>query len=470
MAKGPTISTTFNAIDRVSRPMQRMAKNVSRIATVAGAAVSTGLGAGLAFAVREASKIEDAVAGFTPLLGSVGKANELVDQLNKTAATTPFQFENIAAAAKQLLPVMNQDIARTTETFRMLGDTAGGNAQKLESITRGFTKAMLKGKVDMESLNMIAEAGVPIYSELANSLGVSVEEMMKMSSAGKIASSDLEDAFKNMTSEGGIFFNGMAIASQTFTGKMSTLKDNIALTAAAVGSTLLPMLKDYVDMATQAAAGIKSWVEANKEMIGQKIEETLDGIIRAATILWKLWDSGIIPAVLAVIAVFQILYPIIVSVVGIIKIWKTAQLSLNAVLMANPIGLIVVGIAALVAVVVLLWKNWDKVTAVLQKVWDFMKAMAAWIADKFLGVIDKVVSGAQVIGGALKGFGDSISGGGRGRGTPLVGRNDAQMAGAGAMNSSQLSVNFNNAPAGTTFRQTGSAPGITVDTGRRGRL
>jgi len=507
MAKGPTVSTTFNAIDKVSRPMQRMARNVTRIATMAGAAVATGLGAGIAFAVREASKIEDAVAGFTPLLGGVEKANELVDQLNKTAATTPFQFEHIAAAAKQLLPVMNQDIERTTATFRMLGDTAGGNAQKLESITRGFTKAMLKGKVDMESLNMIAEAGVPIYTELANSLGVSVEEMMKMSSAGNIASSDLEDAFKNMTKEGGIFFNGMAIASQTFTGKMSTLKDNIALTAAAVGKTMLPMLKDYLDIITEVAGKIKGWVEANQEMIGQKIKAFLNGLIKAAKTLWKLWDSGLIPALLAGIAAFQILFPIITTLVGLYKIWSAAQLTLNAIMAANPVGLIVLGIAALIAIGILLYKNWDLVKEKfwqfvnflkegIQKIWNWFSNLldnpffvgvgllfAPWLTIPALiikhwqPIMDFFKKIVDVVGGAISAVGDFFGGanapqpsrGGDPRAQRgVVGRNDGVAGSRAAAYNSTVDVNFNNLPKDSTVKQSGRAPAITVNTGFNG--
>lgn len=435
MAKGPTISTTFNAIDKVSRPMQKMARNVGRIATMAGAAVATGLGAGLAFAVREASKIEDAVAGFTPLLGGVEKANELVEQLNKTAATTPFQFENIAASAKQLLPVMNQDIERTTETFRMLGDTAGGNAQKLESITRGFTKAMLKGKVDMEALNMIGEAGVPIYSELADSMGVSVQEMMDLSRQGKISSSDLEDAFRNMTKEGGIFFNGMEIASKTFSGRMSTLKDNIALTAAAIGKTMLPMLKDYIDMATKVAANVKAWVEANQELIGQKIKEVIDGIVKTAKVLWKLWDNGLIPALIAGVAAFQILLPLITSIVGIIKVWQGAQLTINLLLAANPIGLWVTAIAAVIAGVTWIIKNKDKIGEAMGKT--------------------KTPEGMEQQSRRIES--------GRTRG--LVGRNDGIAQGGGVGGSAALDVNINGAPEGTTTRSRGRLRGIEVNTG-----
>jgi tape measure domain-containing protein len=153
--------------------------------------------------VGQASKIENMVAAFTPLTGGAENAQKMIKALNKEAATTPFELEGIGKVAKQLLPILGNDVQAVTKTFRMLGDTAGGSIEKLDTITRGYTKALMKGKVDMEALNMIAEAGVPIYQELAKSLGVSVAEMTQMSSAGKITSSDLTKAFEAMTSSGG---------------------------------------------------------------------------------------------------------------------------------------------------------------------------------------------------------------------------------------------------------------------------
>lgn len=461
MAKGPTVSTTFNAIDRVSAPMKRLTSKVTKFAAIGGAALTTGLAFGFKAVLAEASKIEDAVAGFTPLLGGVEKANELVGMLNKTAASTPFQFEDISAAAKQLLPVMNGDLEKTISTFRALGDTAGGNAQKLDSITRGFTKSMLKGKVDMESLNMIAEAGVPIYSELAKSLDVSVAEMMKMSSAGKIASSDLEKAFQNMTTEGGIFYNGMTIASKTLSGKLSTLKDNIALTAAGIGTALLPTIKPLVDKAIEMAGAMREWIEANQELIQQKVGEAIEKIVKVAKTLWMLWDSGLIPAILAGVAAFQILYPVIVSIVGIIKVWQTAQLTLNAIMLANPVGLIVAGIALLIAGIVLLIKNLDKVKAWFRKIGDFIQPF-----------IDKITAFTSGIG---KFFGDNSTGFSQeeiaqqraSRG--LVGRNDGTISRSETSSNSTVDVNLNNLPYGSTVRQRGNADAVSMNYGYASR-
>ena len=292
-----SMSATISMIDKVSRPMGKAGESVTGFSnkmqkqfrkaegsafsfgsvvkrTLAAGAIYKGFGllkSGIGSFITEASKIEDAVAGFTPLMGNTKKATELVERLNEEAASTPFQFEGIASVASQLLPVMNGSIEDTANTFRMLGDTAGGNIQKLDSITRGYTKALLKGKPDMEALNMIGEAGVPIFTEMAKTMGINVKQLFEMSKKGKLTNKDLTQTFKNMTAEGGIFFKGMEIASKTFTGKMSTLKDNISLTAGAIGFKMLPFLKKYIDTITGATKNIRLWVENNKELIAQKI-------------------------------------------------------------------------------------------------------------------------------------------------------------------------------------------------------
>lgn len=67
------------------------------------------------------------------------------------------------------------------------------------------------------------------------------------------------------------------------------------------------------------------------------------------------------------------------------KVFAAAQWLWNAALNANPIGLIVIGIAALVAAGYYLYKNWDKVKAKLiaawNVVWDKIKAFGSWIKN-----------------------------------------------------------------------------------------
>lgn len=246
---------------------------------LSGAALSV---AGAIYKVSKSfSMIEDAQAQFTPLMGSVIEAEKLVSALNKTAASTPFQFETLSDTVKQLLPSMNGSIENTIKLTRMLGDTAGGNAQKMDSITRGYNKSLIKGKVDLESLNMIAEAGVPIFQQLAAQMNVSMPKLFKNITAGKVKVSDLTSTFERMTSKGGIFFGGMEIASQTLSGKISTLKDNVNLAAAEFGRALSPTMKAAADIATKYAEQIRKWAAANQGLIKQKIDYYLKKIYEA---------------------------------------------------------------------------------------------------------------------------------------------------------------------------------------------
>jgi hypothetical protein len=61
------------------------------------------------------------------------------------------------------------------------------------------------------------------------------------------------------------------------------------------------------------------------------------------------------------IGVLQQLAPIIVGIVVATKLWTTAQAALDAALAANPVGLVVVGLAALGAALTELWIHWDTV-------------------------------------------------------------------------------------------------------------
>ena len=421
-----SIEAIFRAVDRMTRPLQKMGLNSKRftktlrrdfakaqrsvaafgrsIKRFAGRAIRIGLVGGLAAAgaaifgfVKQASKIENAVAAFTPLLGGISKAEELVKRLTEEAAKTPFQFEGIAKISQQLLPVMNGSIEDTIDTFRMLGDTAGGNMQKLESITRGFSKALLKGKPDLESLNIIAEAGIPIFTEMAKTMGISKEKIFELSKQGKLTNKDLTNAFKRMTSEGGIFFKGMEIASKTLSGRFSTLKDRIALTAAELGSVLLPFVKDLVDKAIEVAGRIKEWITANKDLIKTKVEDFIE---KAGN-----FTRDFVGFVKDAIEFVKVLKPLIIGLGLAFLIYKAfvigaaiATTAFATILAASGIGGIIILVGLLVTAIILMVKNWDKVVAVLKKVQDFLVRISKLIKDFFIGKVMKDIEGLQGLG------------------------------------------------------------------------
>jgi tape measure domain-containing protein len=230
------------------------------------AALGAAVAAAGAFAITSAAKVQDMTAAFEPMLGSADKARELVKRLNQEAVTTPFEIEAINDAVKRLMPAFQGNTDKAVKAFRMIGDTAGGNAQKLDTLTNAYTKVLLKGKTSMEELNMIANAGVPIFTELAATLGVSVSTLTEMSSKGQISADNLTVAFERMTSAGGIFYEGMEKSAFTFNSQLLGLQENIGLAAAAIGEKLLPVAGALVEQAADAVAAFIAWAEEGEHL------------------------------------------------------------------------------------------------------------------------------------------------------------------------------------------------------------
>ena len=127
-------------------------------------------------------------------------------------------------------------------------------------------------------IRQFAGRGVPIYEELAKVLGVSVSEVNKYISAGKVGFPEVEQAFKNMTSEGGKFYNLMQEQSKTITGQISNLKDNFDMMLNDIGSA-------NEDVISGAISGASYLIE-NYQEVGETLAALVAtyGTYRAALI------------------------------------------------------------------------------------------------------------------------------------------------------------------------------------------
>lgn len=453
MANRFTVEAIFKAVDRVTAPVRKMQKRLNKFTSSAtiglrklnrvigrtvkglgrvakavgkfGGVALAGLATGAALVVKQFSRIEDAQASFTPILGGADKARQAVEALNKTAATTPFQFLELADAAQQLFPIMGADIDNVIATIRQMGDVAGGNTQKLQSITRGFTKALLKGKTDLESLNIIAEAGVPIFSQLTDQMGLKTPRaLFKLISAGKVSTKELKKAFRIMTSEGGLFFKAMEIRSKTLSGRFSTLQDNVSLMAAELGEILAPTLKDIIDSLTDAAKAAKAWIKENKTDLVKRFTEFVTGFkesVLSTVEALKKWNAEndvlerlgvIIRGISDAFGFLRENGAIVLKVVGALAAMVIGVQVLTAALIIFKAGLAVfaflggpvtVAILAFAALAALIITNWEPIKEFFINLWGditqiFDDAMANVLAtikvitDGISFAVDKVRS------------------------------------------------------------------------------
>lgn len=242
------------AVDRLGDVSEKAGKLMKRafLVSLAGA---TALTAGIVKLLGEAGSMETISVAYEVLIGNAEKAKTTIADLKDFSASTPLSFTDITKAGKTLMA-----FGASAESLRgkisMLGDMAMGNAQKLESLTRAYGKVQAKGRASMEEINIITESGVPILEALSNQYDVTVEELMKLVSAGKVGFEDLNSAMQSLTGEGGQFFGMLEKQSQTFAGMMSTMKDNISILMSELGARLLPKIKPLIGAVTRAFGGM----------------------------------------------------------------------------------------------------------------------------------------------------------------------------------------------------------------------
>lgn len=172
-------------------------------------------------------EMEQYTTSLEVMLGSASKASAMIEKMRDFAAKTPLTLENVISGGS-LLMSYGVDESNLIDTMTKLGDLACGNAEKMDRITLAYGQMLAKGKVTGEELMQMTEAGVPLQTALAKSIGVTGEEFSKMVSAGKVGIDDLNKAITGLTTGNGKFAGMMEKQSQTMHGMLSTLLDNLS--------------------------------------------------------------------------------------------------------------------------------------------------------------------------------------------------------------------------------------------------
>ena len=97
---------------------------------------------------------------FKTMLGSEEKANALMQQLVKTAATTPFDLQGVANGAKQLL-AYGENVENVNDDLIRLGNIAAGLSQPLGDIVYLYGTTMTQGRLYTQDLNQFTGRGIP---------------------------------------------------------------------------------------------------------------------------------------------------------------------------------------------------------------------------------------------------------------------------------------------------------------------
>ncbi|WP_454988506.1 tape measure protein [Capnocytophaga sputigena] len=292
------------------------------------------------------SQFQQLEISFGTMLKSKEKANELMAQMTELAAKTPFGLEEVSEGAKKLL-AFQVPAEEVTETLRRMGDVASGLGVPMGQLIHVYGQVKAQGKLMTNDLYQFMNAGIPIIAELSKVVGKSETEIKDMVSAGKIGFTEIQAVIKNMTNEGGLFYNLMAEQSKSLGGQISNLKDNFDQMLNEIG-------KSSEGLVSGAIKGVSFLVE-NYETIGKLIAGLIVsyGTYRAALIATAAVQQVVAARTAGMTVAEMAHYTWLVLV-------EKAQKLLNLTILANPYAL---AAAALVGLAVALWSLKDSTDA-----------------------------------------------------------------------------------------------------------
>ena len=353
--------------------------------------------------------MESYLTNFKVMLGSEEAAATKLSEIRKMAASTPFSLDDLTSGTQTLLQfgIAADD---TTGVLQRLGDISLGNAEKLQTLTRAYGKMSSAQKVTLENVNMMIDAGFNPLNQICDATGESMSDLYKRISDGKVSFSELEAAVEAATSQGGQFYNGMLEASQTFSGRMSTLKDNVSALTGELTSGLFAALGELVVKLNEV---VVSFLDSDEKMAQLKETIGIATAVVAAAGTAFLTYKGYVAAATAIEVIHTAATTAMTAAHKAAEAGATglavAQAGLNAVLKANPIGLVVSLLAALAAGLVTAYKTSETFRNAVNSAFASVKKIAqnaiGTVVDWINDLVAKIRGAAAALANLKNGVG-----------------------------------------------------------------
>lgn len=238
------------------------------------------------------------------MLQDANGANAIYEQIKQLAVVSPFGFKELVTYTKQLA-AYSVPIGELYDTTKMLADVSAGLGVGMDRLVLAYGQVRSAAFLRGQEVRQFTEAGIPILDMLAKQFEelegrvVSTGEVFDKISRRQVPFEMVAKVFKDMTSEGGKFFNMQEIQAETLQGKISNLKDAYEILLNEIGQNLEPVMKGAVDT-------LRSLME-NYEKVGSTILELIAvyGTYRTALVLTRTLSQGLNATLLTLEGSFQ---------------------------------------------------------------------------------------------------------------------------------------------------------------------
>jgi tape measure domain-containing protein len=349
------------------------------------------LTAGIGVVSKLGMQAEKTATAFNVLVGSEAKAAKMLGQINEYADKTLWDRSSTQEAAKTMLG-FGVSTESVVKDLKMLGDVAMGDKNKLQQLALVFGQISAAGKLQGQDLLQLINAGYNPLLDISALTGKSVAKLKDEMSKGLVTFDMVRAAFQRATSEGGKFNQMTAQIAQTTYGAWEQLKGKFLGTMLDIYEIIRPTILTVINGLTIALNEVGEaarWVSKNFQAVVAVLAPVTAAVVTynlVTSISTKLTNGWTIATRAQYVALLLL---------------EKAQKLVNIVMSANPIALIIAGIAALATAVAICWNKFAGFRAVILTVWETIKGFGQILKNYVLDRIQGIMTGVGKLGEAF---------------------------------------------------------------------
>jgi len=364
------------------------------IGTAFAAAATYGVGAFVNSMVEAGTKVEDARVGLGTLLKDTEEAGRVIENTMEDATKTPFAFEGLLAANKALIGAGETAEKSRVNVLNLANAIAatGGGDDELNRMVVNLQQIKNVGEATAMDIKQFAMAGVNIYQVLADATGKPIEKVKEM----KVSYELLTDALAKAHEAGGIYEGGLEKMAANTSVQISNLGDAMFQLKVQMFNDLKPAIDWFIATGKDMIAGLREswdWLVANKD----EVKAVAAGVAVAAgaylaygTYLKAaaVWQGIMNARTAAGVVINELLLGWEIARAEGLGVLASAQWALNVAMEANPVGLVIAGIAALGAILYYAWEKSETFRNAVTALWFGVKKYVGLMVDAFMGLWD----------------------------------------------------------------------------------
>ena len=342
--------------------------------------------------------LQNAVMSFKGALASMNAVFHLTDEIKQTEARlkiatgTQSQFNQALKESQQIAKNARVDFLSTVNLFSRLSTAAkqygieqskiskvteavtyglklyGASTAEVASVQTQLSQALASGTLAGDEFKSMAEASPRLMQALAEGLGVARSELKKLASDGKLTTKIVVDA--------------LAKQSQNLKQEFTRMPLTVSEALGQIKNSIVQLTKE-ADQST----GFSQKISQGLLVINAHFKTLSKSLATVGVMLFSMWASQ------KLITYTRALR----GLLSVIRLMTGAQVVLNSVMRANPIGIIITTVSTAISVLTLFGDSITPISGKLATLKDY--ALVVW--DAMVSEIKTVIQFLSKIGGKI---------------------------------------------------------------------